>query len=414
MRIAIIGGGAAGLVTAYLLHEAHEVTLFERNEHLGGNVRTLNGNVACDALGSEVCENGVLVFHRQRSPQMRRLLAHLGVEISPTFVTAGYFFADGFHLLLPSPQLLRAEGLLTTLRHCGRYFRTSGVTAGLRLLATYGRPKQLEHLEAKPLGAYLPPAETRFGQSLRATIILALSNPQATVDQMSATMGLQLMPSFVDPRWATIRGGTYSYLQRMLDRIGEGIRLVLRSRITGIWRSEHDVQIDHGPGATERYDQVVFATTPDQVLTMLRDPDPEEQSRFRPWQENRFTTVVHSDTSIYAPQRDRPYSPSDIFVKKNGELAYNAYMKPASAAPATFYSMAFNLEERIDPSKVIDRYEHRTPLYSAAAVPTRRAIREDNGSRRTWHAGAYFGDGNQEGAVTSALEISRQLGGRTF
>ena len=48
MRIAIIGGGSAGLVTAHLLDGVHEVTLFEREPILGGHVRTLNRNVACD------------------------------------------------------------------------------------------------------------------------------------------------------------------------------------------------------------------------------------------------------------------------------------------------------------------------------------------------------------------------------
>ena len=41
MEIAIIGGGAAGMVTARLLDEAHDVTVLEREAVLGGHVRTL-------------------------------------------------------------------------------------------------------------------------------------------------------------------------------------------------------------------------------------------------------------------------------------------------------------------------------------------------------------------------------------
>ncbi len=49
MKIAVIGGGAAGLVTAWLLDGVHEVVLLERASSLGGNIRTLNRNVPTSA-----------------------------------------------------------------------------------------------------------------------------------------------------------------------------------------------------------------------------------------------------------------------------------------------------------------------------------------------------------------------------
>jgi predicted NAD/FAD-binding protein len=37
VRIAIVGGGIAGLVAAHLLHRDHAITLFEANEYPGGH-----------------------------------------------------------------------------------------------------------------------------------------------------------------------------------------------------------------------------------------------------------------------------------------------------------------------------------------------------------------------------------------
>lgn len=63
MKIAIIGGGASGLITAYLLHQQHEVTVYEKKAVLGGKVRTLNKNVLGTSVPREVAiENGVLGF----------------------------------------------------------------------------------------------------------------------------------------------------------------------------------------------------------------------------------------------------------------------------------------------------------------------------------------------------------------
>lgn len=40
MKIAIIGSGISGLVTAYHLIQTHEATLFEANDYIGGHTHT--------------------------------------------------------------------------------------------------------------------------------------------------------------------------------------------------------------------------------------------------------------------------------------------------------------------------------------------------------------------------------------
>ena len=40
MKIAIIGGGVSGLTVAHLLHDEHDLTLFEANDYVGGHTQT--------------------------------------------------------------------------------------------------------------------------------------------------------------------------------------------------------------------------------------------------------------------------------------------------------------------------------------------------------------------------------------
>ena len=40
MKIAIIGTGISGLTTAYLLNKKHDVTVFEKNDYIGGHTHT--------------------------------------------------------------------------------------------------------------------------------------------------------------------------------------------------------------------------------------------------------------------------------------------------------------------------------------------------------------------------------------
>ncbi|NOT85838.1 MAG: NAD(P)-binding protein [Methylococcaceae bacterium] len=66
MKIAIIGGGTAGMAAAYFLDKQHEISAFEQQPILGGNIRTLNKNVTGVALDSNVIlDNGVIEFRRE-------------------------------------------------------------------------------------------------------------------------------------------------------------------------------------------------------------------------------------------------------------------------------------------------------------------------------------------------------------
>ena len=40
-KIAIIGSGVSGLFTSYLLSEKYKVTMYEKNNYLGGHAKTI-------------------------------------------------------------------------------------------------------------------------------------------------------------------------------------------------------------------------------------------------------------------------------------------------------------------------------------------------------------------------------------
>ena len=42
-KVAVVGSGISGLTCAYLLRNDHDITLFEKNDYLGGHTHTHNG-----------------------------------------------------------------------------------------------------------------------------------------------------------------------------------------------------------------------------------------------------------------------------------------------------------------------------------------------------------------------------------
>lgn len=63
MRIAVVGAGISGLVTAYLLSEEHEVTVFEQNDYIGGHTHTVDVASGGQNLARSIPGNDLHTWH---------------------------------------------------------------------------------------------------------------------------------------------------------------------------------------------------------------------------------------------------------------------------------------------------------------------------------------------------------------
>ena len=75
-RIAVIGAGIAGLGAAWSLAARHRVTLFDKNDYLGGHANTVEID---DGRDTFAVDTGFIVFHPPNYPFLTRLFQHLEV-----------------------------------------------------------------------------------------------------------------------------------------------------------------------------------------------------------------------------------------------------------------------------------------------------------------------------------------------
>ena len=410
MRVAIVGGGAAGLVSAYLLSGHHRLTVFEARSTLGGHVRTLNGNVPCEIPGRRLfLDAGVVEFDEHHFPTLGRLLDELKLERRPAPGTTALFLADGRRLRSPGNialgggsrfERLAAKARLLPLALEKQRFerRTEGVSSA--------------DLYSRSIGDYL--GTGTYATWLRLLLMYAYSTPYRETAAIPAALAVPILRAFTGTaKWTAIRGGSYEYLRRIAEAIEA--RLVLDARIESISRPPGGVRIRLQTGEALEFDAVVFAAPPDQVLKLLSDATPAERRRFSGWRANHIQTVVHTDTSLYDRRGARYYSEFDLFEGPDGGAGYNAYLNRLAGLPPdhpTHYFLAYGLDHEIDPTCVVHEQPHHTPLYTVEALRHREEVLETQGERRTFHAGAWLGDGLHEGAVASAVQVARRLGGR--
>jgi uncharacterized protein len=265
-------------------------------------------------------------------------------------------------------------------------------------------------LRGRALGEFLGPPP--FGTWLRLLVTYAYSIPSAEVPGLSAALCVPMLRAFARATsWTAVEGGTYAYVERLLA----GLRGAVHTEaiVQSIRREDRGVQLVV-EGQLLPFDAVVIATPPDQVLRLLTDADEGERRRFGAWRANHVTTLVHADDGLYRRRGVAVRTEFDLFEQPGGG-GYNAWLNGLAGLPpgyAVGYGLALGLDGEIDPARVLLRQPHHTAAFTVAALAHRDEVRASNGQRRTWHVGAWLGDGLHEGAARSALAVATALGGR--
>ncbi len=402
MKIGIIGGGAAGLVAAYYLSKTHDVTLLEKQPIVGGHVRTLGLNVpAPEAIGSTRLDGGVVEFLANNSPLLKALLDELNVSYkSLKGGSSSFFRTSGVAYHMPA-----AVGRMSTIRDkIPRYLRMLSQLG--YCLAIIARAQRMD-----PETCF----DEVFGYSpiamwIRGLMMYCYSIPYQSIDDVSAIQAYQTLKQIIwDRDWVYVEGGTFAYMRAILEQ--SDIDVVTGCELIEVKRRDESVFVESSKG-NYRFDQLVIATPPYEVLPMLKDADAAEQRCFTDWRSHNAHMVFHTDTSLFDDYSPPEMTEFDIFEKVPGrDAGYNVYLNRLAGLPTTeapHYFVAYNLEDRIDPEKVVAKLAHQTTVYEAKS-DRRDAIRSLSGYRQVFYAGAYLRNGMHESAIRSALEVVKQI-----
>lgn len=406
MRVAVVGGGAAGLVSAWLLGARHEVVVYERQPIVGGHVRTLGGNAP--SVGPHRLDAGVIELERAHFPTVFAALGALGVGLRPVPGTTTFFPREGRRWW--SPGALRdADGSL--------------LERGLDLLrlelhrgaAARFRAQAHRAVVGERLGALL--GDDVVDRWLALLVMYAYSTPLAEVPEVAAELAVPMLDRFLDAEaWFSVEGGMFAYQEALLRRFSGTVHTGARVRAR---RVPEGVVVAHEDGSSSRFDALVIATPPHRVLDVLADPDDGERARFALCRGRSVEVCVHDDPGPYL-RRGAEVGPDgfeasefDVFELADGDGAYNARLDRLCGLPPGLPrtpGLAFHLDAEIDPARVLWRQTHDVGVYDVAGMANRGEVIATQGHRATWYAGAWLGDGLHEGAFASAVEVARGLG----
>lgn len=413
LRVGIIGSGIAGLTCAYFLDREHSVTLFEKNDYVGGHTHTV---MVDHGHGRQVAvDTGFSLINRQTYPNFIRFLEILDVPLCAGDCSFAYwdpatdmsYNSNGFLSYFDRFSTLLDIRHYRVLKEIRRFNREAG--------RDYygGKLGALSLEEYLSLNSYSEAFIQHYVLPLCSAI---LSSPAQNPLSLTAEAFVRffvnygLMKGVDKQRCSTVEGGSHSYVKKILA--GLSGQVLTSTGVRSIKRRKRDVELIAGDGRKYSFDRIIIATHADQALNLLDDPDENEERLLSVWKYKETRAILHSDTQVL-PKNRRLWSSWNI-VHEAGDgkgLSFTSHMNRIQGLDkGRDYFLTLNTGKHLDPYLVKMDLCYYHPVLSSESAASRIELSSLNGVRNTWYCGSYFGSGFHEDAVNAALSVIKDLG----
>lgn len=408
-KVAIVGAGISGLVTAHLLHRRHEIDVFEANSYIGGHTHT--HDVVQDGNAYAI-DSGFIVFNEKNYPHFSKLLGQLGVTTQDTDMSFSvrcensdleYNGTDLNRIFAQRRNLLRPK-----------FYRM------LADILRFGKeaPRLLETEDDPSLWDFV--SDGRYSESFREHYLLPMASAlwSAPFEKIRDFSARSIVSFFENhgmlqvsgrPQWRVITGGSREYVRKIVTPFRDDIHL--NTPVRSVLRKPDHVELTLVNGQRRIYDHVVLATHSDQSLRMLGDATAAEQSILGaiPYQKN--DVCLHTDPSVL-PRRRRAWASWNYRIPKvraaTATATYNMNILQSVRSKSPF-CVTLNGDASVRDERVLRELTYEHPIFFRNGVAAQSRYDEIGGAR-THFCGAYWGNGFHEDGVVSALRVGRAFG----
>ncbi|MFI9193273.1 NAD(P)/FAD-dependent oxidoreductase [Streptomyces californicus] len=415
-RTAVVGAGVAGLTAAHVLRDAHEVTLYEADDRVGGHAHTHELDASDGRVHS--VDSGFIVHNRRTYPNLLRLFDELGVvtqesEMSMSVRCEGcgleYAGARGPSGLFAQPRSALRGPYLRMLADVPRFHRAARALLAL----PEGGASEMTLGEFARRGRFSPYFRAHFLTPVVSAVwscdpVTALSYPARYLFRFLDHHGMLSIGG--SPVWRTVTGGSRSYVDLVVKQLSA---VHTATPVRAVARHPDGVTITTRDGTTASYDSVVIATHPDQALRLLADPTDAERTVLGAFRYSRNPTLLHTDTTLLPRARGARASwnylmPSCAADADHVTVSYDMNRLQRLDAPDSFV-VTLNGSDRVDPASVRARMVYEHPVYTPESVAAQARLPALTGPV-TAYAGAYHGWGFHEDGCRSGVEAAAALG----
>jgi len=413
LAIAVVGTGISGMAAAWLLSKRHNITVYEKNDRIGGHSNTV---MVEQGPARIPVDTGFIVYNERNYPNLTALFDHLDVATECSNMSfsasldAGDFEYSGTGLggLFAQPRNLLRPRMWSMLRDLRRFYReatghASGADTGITLgdylrQNNYGDSFINDHL--LPMGAAIWSTPARD----------MLDYPLFSFIRFCDNHGLLQLKD--RPAWRTVTGGSREYVDRLTASFSD--RILLNTGVTSIQRKPDGVMIEDRQGDIRWFDHVVIAAHANEALNMLADSEKAERQLLGAIRYERNLAILHSDKRLM-PRTHKAWASWNFMgndAKINDKVSVTYWMnRLQKLATDTDLFVTLNPLNKPAENTIYRSFQYDHPVFNRQAIRAQRMLWNLQGVRRTWFCGAHFGHGFHEDGLQAGLAVAEQLGG---
>ncbi len=413
MRIAIIGSGISGLGAAWLLHDAHDITLYEAENRIGGHSNTVD----IDYDGEQIpVDTGFIVYNEGNYTNLSALFARLGVnsqasDMSFAVSTGGgkiEWGSDGLNTVFAQRRNLLRPRFVSTLFEIQRFNRNAP------------HDMQRDALAGLTLKNYLD--QNNYSKEFRSNYLFPMGGAIWSMPQS----GMQDFPaeSFVSfcnnhfllsrnrPRWRTVSGGSREYVKKLTAPFAQSIRT--QSRVVRVGNQDGKVLVQDAGGHRALFDHVIIAAHGDQALRMLEAPGQTECDILGHIHYAPNIAYVHRDESLM-PRLRKVWSSWNYMSQddSNNRLSVSYWMnRLQNIDPSRPLFITLNPVTPPKPELTFAVLDYDHVQYDMNCLKAQRRLDEIQGIRNIWYCGAWTAHGFHEDGLCSGLGVAERISGK--
>ena len=412
MKIAVVGSGISGLTLAHYLGKKHQITLFEKDNRVGGHTHTHSLTIENKKIN---VDSGFIVFNKKTYPNFLKLINELNVPFQTSSMSFSVqsklngleYNGNNFDTLFSQRKNIFNVRFWVMIWEILKFNRL-----GKKLLKTPA--SQIKNITIEEfLNTY------NFSNYFMTNYLLPMtsaiwSSSFKDVKEFSLLFFLRFlnnhgMININDrPQWLTIKNGSKTYVDQIIKKLNGSI--ILNANIQSIYQNGKKCVVQTKQNKYS-FDHVFFACHADQALKLIKKPTPIQKKILGQFAYAKNSAVLHQDSSLM-PNSKRAWAAwnyhvdkkliSDVTVSYNMNILQNIKTK-------SNLLVSLNIDKKINNKKILKKitYEHPTFNLNTFSAQKKQKL------LCTGHfafAGAYWGNGFHEDGVVSALNAIKFSG----
>lgn len=421
-RIAIIGSGIAGLGCAHFLRNQFDVTVFEKNNRIGGHINTVE---VPEAERTVAIDTGFMVYNRTTYPNFSRLIDSLDVAVKPTDMSFSVqhmpfkieWSGTGFKRIFARRANLFNAKFWNFLLAVERFNQKAKQIVeedlnDVRSLDEFAIENQINR---SVLDLYVVPMMSALWSAPPEAM---LQFPIALLARFMHTHGLLSVYGKLD--WFTVDGGANLYVKELIEPFRNNIRV--DTPIVRVTKVPEGVQLETSRGEKLSFDQCILACHADEAMKMLSSESAEEKTWLSNFPYQKNVATLHTDASVMPGCKGNwaswNYRIHETPGSKELIATTHYWMNSLQGVSKTQdYFITIDSADSVRPASVLRQIEYDHPVFSVAALKAQgqaNTINREPAGRRLLFCGSYFKFGFHEDAFASAVNLCENLLGRSM